>query len=263
VSKGLAGTAVLVTRPAPQATALIEALEAADATVIAVPGIEIEPLMQGELAGDALAQGRASDWLVFISRNAVRHGVGLLTECLGETGRRPRVAAVGPGTAEELTRHGWSVDAAPVRGGGGDDLLAEPAFEPSAGERVLIVRGEGGSDSLAQSLRARGAEVALLAVYRRRPATVDPRALRSGWQSADQRVTIVTSDGGIRALVAGLPMVERRALLRSHPVTISQRLADTARALEFSEPPVVTDGTGTPELVAAVRRAAAGDEETP
>jgi uroporphyrinogen-III synthase len=263
MSDDLAGTAVVVTRPADQAGELIEALRVAGATVIAAPGIEIEPLTEGPLAAEAAARLCDNDWVVFISRNAVRHGTGMLREWLGDASRWPWVAAVGPGTAEELARYGWPVDAAPRRGGGGDALLAQPDFSPGHGERVLIIRGEGGSAALAESLRARGVALSQLAVYRRRPAAVDPSVLQSGWQSADQRVTIVTSDGGIRALVANLPLDVGRELLRSHPVAISQRLAETARVLGFSKPPVVADGTGTRELVAAARRAAAEDEETP
>lgn len=257
MNEALQGAAVLVTRPREQATELVDRLERAGALVILAPGIDIEPVANAQPS-----EVRGRDWLIFISRNAVRHGTPLLAGELRGIPKAPAVAAVGPGTAEELTRFGWPVQAAPSRGGGADDLLASAGFDVTDGDRVLIVRGEGGNEALAEALATRGADVAYLEVYRRRRRHIDPEMLATDWQSAPRRVTIVTSEDSIRALVEGLPSSARADLQRSRVVTISNRLVRTIRQLGFGSTPVVSNGAGAHELVAAARDAAAKGEET-
>ena len=80
---------------------LVPRLEALGHDVVLCELIRVEPL--GEEAVDA----REHDWLLVTSRNGARElarrGV------LGE----PRVAAIGPGTAEELRARGFHVDLVP------------------------------------------------------------------------------------------------------------------------------------------------------
>lgn len=258
----LARATVVVTRPREQAGELADALEARGAEVILAPGIAIEPMAGAGLQQCARDLVPGADWLVFISRNAVRHGDPLLRRT-GAALSAPGVAAVGPGTAAELRDWGWAVSAAPASGGGGDALLATTAFTAGSGDRVVIIRGEGGRERLAEGLRARGAGVDYLEVYRRCPAPAPVAALRVGWQSTRQRVTIVTSDSGVRALLDALPSSLKGELLDSHPVIISERLRHTVRELGFRRRPVMAAGTAISELVAAAERAVAETEETP
>lgn len=259
----LARATVVVTRPREQAAELVQALEALGAEVVLAPGITIESAADEGVAQRARDLLPAADWLVFISRNAVRHGTALLRRTGVVVPRGTGIAAVGPGTAAELQDWGWTVTAAPATGGGGDALLATQAFGVGAGERVVIVRGVGGRERLAEGLRGRDASVAYLEVYRRCPAPAPVEALRSGWQSPERRVTIVTSDSAVRALVDGLPPGVQGQLLGSRPVIISERLGRTVRELGFTRRPVVADGAATSELVAAAERAAAETEEMP
>jgi uroporphyrinogen III methyltransferase / synthase len=74
------------------------------------------------------------------------------------------VAAIGPGTAAELRRHGIVADVVPERS------VAEALVEalrsvPVAGERVLIARAAEARDVLPDALRERGAEVDVVALY--------------------------------------------------------------------------------------------------
>ena len=116
----------IVTRPRAQAKPLVEALEHAGIEVVACPLIEIER------TSDEPVDGAGYDWLVVTSPNGAdeiaRRGLNL-----------PRVAAVGPGTAERLREHGIDPDFVP-RVSSQDGLLAE--FPMPAG-RVLFAAAEG------------------------------------------------------------------------------------------------------------------------
>ena len=70
----LAGIGVLVTRPAGQAAELVAAIEAAGGRSIGFPVIEIAPRSPQAIEAD-LAGLADPDIVIFISRNAVEHGL--------------------------------------------------------------------------------------------------------------------------------------------------------------------------------------------
>jgi uroporphyrinogen III methyltransferase / synthase len=98
------------------------------------------------------------------------NGAALLMDALSEVGKDARalanatVAAIGPGTAAELARRGITADVVPERS------VAEALVEalndvPVAGRRVLVARAAEARDLLPDSLRERGAEVDVVALY--------------------------------------------------------------------------------------------------
>ena len=184
---------VLVTRPAAQAAGALEQLAAAGLEAASLPLIGVVPVDDPRPAEAAWRTLPAVDLAMFVSPNAVAHFFA----------RRPpgcdwpatlRAAAPGPGTAAALRAAG----VAPAR-------IVEPAADapnfdsealwaqlrlqgPWAGRSVLVVRGgsqaaspgpvgssaEDGSADVGQgrewlidTLRAEGARVDALAVYRR------------------------------------------------------------------------------------------------
>jgi uroporphyrinogen III methyltransferase/synthase len=101
----------IVTRPRRQAGPLVERLEAAGVEVVECPLIEIER------TSDAPIDAAGYEWLIVTSPNGA-----------DEIARRavniPKVAAVGPGTADTLRKHGIEPDFVPTVSSQ-DGLLAE------------------------------------------------------------------------------------------------------------------------------------------
>jgi uroporphyrinogen-III synthase len=117
---------VIVTRPRAQARPLVEALEEIGADVVECPLIEIER------TSDEPVDGEGYEWLVVTSPNGADE--------IARRGRNlPRIAAVGPGTAEALRAHGLEPAFVP-RESSQDGLLRE--FPRPAG-RVLFTAAEG------------------------------------------------------------------------------------------------------------------------
>ena len=115
-----------MTRPREQAARLAERLEALGHEVVVSPLVEVEPLGDGPVDTDGF------DWLVVTSRTAA---VELARR---RVGRLPKVAAIGPGTAEELAAHGIAADLVPAVSTQ-EGLLAEL---PRPGGRVLFAGAE-------------------------------------------------------------------------------------------------------------------------
>ena len=80
-------------------------------------------------------------------------------------------AAIGQGTVRALAAHGVHGCIAPEQRFDSEALLALPELQAErvAGQRVLILRGDGGRELLAETLSARGALVDLVSCYRRLP----------------------------------------------------------------------------------------------
>ena len=144
---------VLVTRPADQAEPLCRLIEAANGRPIPFPTIEIIPARDPRAAQDLLAQ--PWDLMVFISRNAVEHAVRL-TPAAAPWGKARLLAAVGRATAIALGDAGRPPDLVPGERYDSETLLALPELARPLGWRVLIVRGEGGRATLADTLSGAG-----------------------------------------------------------------------------------------------------------
>lgn len=197
--QALSGVGVLVTRPLSQTSELVNAIEAQGGTAICFPAIEIVPRDDAKIAAESAAL-QHPDIVVYVSRNAVRYGLAQAGDAL--------VAAVGPATAAALEAAGHNVDVLPAAGFDSEHLLAEPALTNVADKVVRIVRGSAGRDLLADTLRARGAQVDYLSVYERQLpnySDAELNALESRWRAGEINVVTVMSAETARNLHTLLP----------------------------------------------------------
>ena len=157
--KPLHNIGVLVTRPAHQAGHFIQLLQQAGATAIEFPAIEIDQPDNTETVQARIAQLDDYDLVIFISSNAVEYGLKFMQQA-GKRLLNP-VAAIGRSTASCLQRHNIAVSVQPENGFNSEALLASKALQAAQvkGKKVLIVRGQGGLELLANSLQQRGARV--------------------------------------------------------------------------------------------------------
>jgi uroporphyrinogen-III synthase len=154
----LAGRRVVVTRPTAQARPLVESLERLGAAVASVPLVEIAPVEDSASLDTAGATLASYDWVVFTSAN----GVMAFGERITAIGDAPRVAVVGPATAEAVRQLG--VEPSFVGRGTAEDLAAELGH--ADGARVLLLQADIAGPELAAGLRERGASVDAVTAYR-------------------------------------------------------------------------------------------------
>ena len=170
----LAGRRVLVTRPRDQAEALARALAARGARAVLFPTIEIRPVANLSRLDRAIDTLSAYDWITFPSPNAVDIVFDRLLARGVSLPPHPRIAAVGPGTAQALETRGARVDFIPSEFLG---LQLGRELAPVHGLRVLLPRAARGREELAIELTRRGASVDEVVVYDTLPASVDPQDL--------------------------------------------------------------------------------------
>jgi len=212
----LSGLHVLVTRPAHQAAGLVLKLEDAGASVESLPLLAIAGPHDPALARQTLLDHVDADLWIFTSANAVRGAARLQGH-----NWPPALLALGQASVRALAELGHAATA--PEGGSSEDLLLWPELAELAGRRVLIISGEGGRTLLAETLRGRGAQVAVARCYRREPIQYPAPQLGAALHRAD--VVVLTSGEALQALLAQAPRPIQPALLLP-----SERVAALARA---------------------------------
>lgn len=234
---------MLVTRPAKQAGNLCDLISAAGGLPIRFPTLDIaencpEP--------QVLLEACTSDWLIFTSSNAVDFALKAFNGKMpGWTGRMPKVAVVGAATAKSLMLAGWQVDCLPASEFNSEGLLAETALQQVAGKTCVIIRGVGGRETIAETLRTRGARIVYLEVYRRSLPDVDSEELLGCLRERQLAALTVTSGEALQNL---LQMLDKHAsgLLWEIPLIVgSARIGQLAGQLGFKRIAVSRQPTDT------------------
>jgi uroporphyrinogen-III synthase len=249
----LAGRHLVVTRPAAQAQPFCALLESAGARVTRFPVIEIQgPNDPGQL-GAVLGALDDLDIAVFVSANAVQRVLPTVL-ARGPWPARLKIAAIGARTAREIEAHACAPDIVPDARFDSEALLDEAALRGVQGKRVVIFRGAGGREHLADTLRARGAEVIYAEAYRRAVPALDPGPLRVQLQAAAIDAITVTSGESLRNLLTMVGPEGRDALLGTPLIVGAARVAELARELGFRAGIETADDPTDPAMFRAVVR---------
>lgn len=223
---------LVLTSPASQQQRWRDALAQEGVALASLPLIEIGPAADPGLAAQALAALlRGPRLALFVSPSAVQALPGF-------DGRNwPALtwaACVGPGTASALRARGVDRIVCPaVDSPQFDSETLWPLLKAQGdwvGARVLILRGDGGRDWLAEQLQAEGAVVEAYSLYRRMRPTESPAWSVSRAALKDQAPIWLLTSSQALAHGLGLGVIHAGATaLCTHP-----RIAAAARAAGLS-----------------------------
>ncbi|MCC5859204.1 MAG: uroporphyrinogen-III C-methyltransferase [Ectothiorhodospiraceae bacterium] len=258
----LEGLRVLVTRPGHQSGPLCAMLESEGATPVQFPVLAIEPVEESESLIHTLDSLPDQQLVVFTSPNAVHACMELMQRQGRSWPEGPEVAAIGRATADTLQGVGVPVAICPEGPYTSEGLLAHPRLHQVSGQRILLIRGEGGRQLLADTLRERGAQVQLLEVYRRIRPEADASPLIRRLREGGLDVAVVTSLEGLDNLIALVGSEERDALFAAGLVTVSGRVATAARVRGFQGGIVVAPEASDSGLIEGLVRWRAQRENT-
>jgi uroporphyrinogen-III synthase len=249
---------VVVTRPRAQADSLARAIASLGRRAVVLPLLDIAPLDDTSALQAALARLPSYALVAFVSPNAV----DAVFAHLAAWPAGVPVAVVGEGSRLALARHGVTSDNTTIHcppdpaNSDSEHLLASLDLASLRGKRVLIVRGESGRELMADTFRAAGALVELVAAYRRSVPRLDPAlAAQLAVLLAQPNDWIITSSEALRglaSLVRELDPVDGPARLREqHLIVPHTRIAETARALACNR--ITLTGSGDARLLAAIQ----------
>lgn len=250
----LFGKRVLMTRAKEQAGELATRLASYGAEPVEAPTITIVPPPDWAPVDHAISEIRTYDWIIFTSVNGVSRFMtrlftrGLDSRCLA--GRQ--LCCIGPRTAQELEKFGVKADVVPAEYQA-EGVLATLSRQNVKNTRILIPRAEVARELLPEELRAAGAHVDVIPVYR----TLTPEQDSGGWRQElmDHRIHVVTftSSSTVRNFVTMLggaeavkPLVQSVRIACIGPIT-----AKTAEEYGLTVS-IMPDENTVPALVDAI-----------
>ena len=232
---------VIVTRPAAQAADWVAKLRGHGIDALALPLIGIGPMADPEPLRAAW-HGLSSQRLVFfVSPNAAEQFFA----------QRPAGAAwpasvlagsPGPGTTRVLAGLGVPVAQTIEPAEDARQFDSEAVWERLRplewqGANVLIVRGDGGRDWLAQTLREAGAQVGYVMAYRRLPPVLDAQAcglLRLALAHSADHLWFFSSSEAIDNLATCAQLPKEADWRRAQAIATHARIAERARQWGFA-----------------------------
>lgn len=234
-SAGPGRARVLVTRPQGQGGALRVALEAAGCNAYSQPLLELRALPRLSPAQrQHLIDLDLYQHVIFVSGNAVNFGMDCIEDYWPQIPQGLTWYAVGDATAARLGEFGIEANT-PGTNMSSEGLLALPGLQSVAGQRILIIKGEGGRATLRDELGRREAKVEELACYRRCCPEMAAGELAARLRRWRIQLIMISSGEGFGNLQALLSPQETTKFRKLVLIVPSERVAEMARAGGFQQ----------------------------
>jgi uroporphyrinogen-III synthase len=254
--------AIIVTRPSGQARRLIELIrEGSQAkslmtNVIGLPLLTIVPKSDPQIVVQMSAALAKAKLVVFVSPNAIECTMRALADAgmvwSNLLTSHTRIGVVGSSSRDALLRHGVDpktiVMPAQIHQSDSEGLWQslQTHIDDWQTYPVLILKGEGGRESLMDHLQTAGASVEALSIYTRIPLDASSHQ----WQvlkglDASQTLWLLTSSEAVRHLAAVRPIqqtVSAKSLVHSHAVCSHHNIAKAAKEIGFGQVSVSDPG---------------------
>ena len=255
-SRPLFGRRILVTRPREDAAELTDLLESLGAQAIEAPMIRILPPEDDTPLVDAVMRANQFDWIVFSSSNAVDAFMSRLGDSPFDVRllHGVKLCAVGPATAERLSRYSLKVDLVPSEYRA--EAVAQAIVQGGvARARVLLPRADIGREVIASELARHGADVTEVVAYRTAAADLEREGEPDIYRMLlEKRIDVVTftSASAVRNFIKVLGAEPAADLLRATVVASIGPVTAQAAAQHDIHTTIMPDRYTIPALAGAI-----------
>ncbi len=251
-NNSLQGCTVVVTRPAEQAQGMVDQIERAGGRAVLFPVLKITAA-DDKTALDKLVQELTQySILIFISPNAVKYGLGYLLQH-SQIPEQCKIATVGAASATsavQLLQRDIDIVPASFDGQSGgynsESLLALAELQVVKNQKIAILRGNGGRELLATTLRERGAQVSYINTYKRsipddENCTKRLERLLTEANNTNAMCVTITSGESLHNFLTLLGEYADEWRQTIQLIVINQRLVSIAQQLGFKKQALVAD----------------------
>lgn len=251
---------VVITRPLAQTVLLAQRISEMGREAVVFPLLEIQALNDPAQLQATLDQLTRYEMVAFVSPNAIDAFFLHLRGKSWPDGLA--IAIMGEGSRAALALHGITAENAtivspadPARTDS-ETLLANLDLRKLHGKEILIIRGEGGRELLADGLRTAGVRVSQVAAYRRlAPKLTEASHGQLSRLLSSRNDWIVTSSEALRILSQMARQIDPEAgvakMQQQHLIVPHIRIAETAQMLGFRE--ITLTGSGDERVLAALQ----------
>ncbi|RLV60288.1 uroporphyrinogen-III synthase [Parashewanella curva] len=220
---------VLLTRPKGKNEGLANQLQAVGIASVCQPLMTVSALAPSLEADTRIQQ---ADIVIFISVNAVNYATTALFEAISPSAQ---VFAIGSATQQQLHQRGIDALCPPEFEQHSEGLLSLSQFHDLTGQRVVIVRGKGGREFLAEQAQKRGAEVYYTEIYQRLKPKLDADICVAEWELQNIDTVIVTSGEIFTNLLTLMTNADGEWLKQCQLIVVSERIEAMARSNGFAK----------------------------
>jgi uroporphyrinogen-III synthase len=262
---------IVITRPSGQARQLIElltkAIEQSGVTkqtfpeILSLPLLTIVPKNEEQLADHIATSLKDADLAIFVSPNAIESVMRLLERGWQDFSKKViPIGVMGGSSRLALQNHGIGAEENPTPiflpqnnqhwdSEGLWDELQKLKWDWS-NKRVIIFKGDGGREWLADTLKKAGASVQTISTYTRVPLDIDSPA----WDAIHEMdfaksLWLLTSSEAVRYLGEVVKDQFTQTLQTANALCAHHNIADVAEAIGFGE--VFTTQPGDDALIKA------------
>ncbi|PHM36344.1 uroporphyrinogen-III synthase [Xenorhabdus innexi] len=233
---------ILITRPAPAGEELVNRLKAIGKMAFSAPLISIHPGADLPLLSHKLQRLSAGDFVFLLSKNAVHYACEQLRQDSLSWSDGLSYYGIGKSTSLFFRQKTGKNILWSEQGETSEDLLQLPTLQHVENKKILLLRGNGGREVIASTLRARGGEVDYCECYARQPVKYHSTEFSHHWQQCGIKTIVITS-GEMLRLLYNLVIEDDSAdatdasskskawLLNCRLIVVSERLASIARTL--------------------------------
>jgi uroporphyrinogen-III synthase len=234
---------VLVTRPAAQAKEWVAELMRAGLDAVALPLIDIAAPQDPSAVRQAWIELPSHQLIFFVSPNAVEWFFSARPERMAWPPTL-QVGSPGPGTSAVLRRCGVPIQLIVEPPATAPQFDSEALWDVLQRQRwahasVLVVRGDGGRDWLAEQLRSAGAAVSFVSAYRRvlsQLSAPSVAVLQAALKAPEAHVWFFSSSEAVTNLLQS-PQLQSSAVdwSQATALTTHPRIAASARTAGFGK----------------------------
>ncbi|QFI39501.1 uroporphyrinogen-III synthase [Moritella marina ATCC 15381] len=242
----------LITRPHEKGEQLARQIKAAHGAALCCPFIDISAGQQFDKVSSLLEKLQPGDYIIAISDNAVEYANSSLTLGNKTWPQQINYISVGPTTAKRWQKYGVNHVEIPDTHDS-EGVLKLLANVLVTGKNIVILRGNGGRETMAEDLIKRTANVTYCEVYQRTVPNYDPEVLINKWQQFAINSVIITSGEILSNLIKTIPYTALPWILNLNFIVPSQRIAALAHGLGI-EHVTIASGASNNSLFNAVKQ---------
>ena len=200
--------ALISTRPRGTNVQLSDDLKNSEIKLLSFPLTEIHPLNNYQIFDGVIENIKTYQHIIFISTNAVHFFLERVKKLSLQIPKNLIFSSIGP-TTKLLLQKKLSVDVhSPIKTFDSEHLLKEKIYNNVEGQKILIIRGEGGRETLKNALEEKGAIVNYGECYVRKYVDIDLNQLKNDLVNYHHQFFLFSSTNSAKHFIDQLHNIE-------------------------------------------------------